>query len=409
MYPMKKQEKIRVAFFADILTRDYDGAIKTMYHLIDNVPEDKFEYLFCTGTPPKEKMKHKVLEIPSLTMPFNPNYKASLPIFSQNKIEKTLADFNPQVIHISTPSPLGFFGLNYAKKNKIPVLSIYHTNFLSYMKYYFKGIPLLIKPVESLVKSIYRKFYNICRMVYVPTSQMVNELEDCGIYDRNLKIWQRGIDLKLFNPSKKDKNFIYQLTGNHYPTILFASRLVFEKNLETLFNIYDEIEFRQLKVNFLIAGSGAAEEEARRRMKKATFLGFLNHETLAKVYASSDVFVFPSISETFGNVVIEAMASGCVPVIARGGGSQSLVNDGVTGFLCEPCNANEYVDKIQKLLENNSLKTYMQSQGIKFASNFNWDRLTNEYFSDIERLAKNAPSSSYNNDIILSGELLPAI
>jgi glycosyltransferase involved in cell wall biosynthesis len=355
--------------------------------------------------PPKEKMNHRIVEIPSFVLPFNSNYKASLPYFS-NKLTKELTDFNPDVIHIATPSPLGFFGLYYAKRNHIPTLSIYHTNFLSYMKHYFKSLPFLIKPVETIVKYAYRSFYNFCKTVYVPTLQMIRELKECGVAENNLKLWQRGIAVDIFNPSKKDKNFIRQLTGNDKPNILFASRLVWEKNMETLFNIYDEVQAQQLDVNFIIAGSGVAEQEARKRMKKAFFLGFLDHENLAKVYASSDVFVFPSVSETFGNVVVEAMACGCVPVIARGGGSQALVKNGETGFLCEPCNAAEYVENMKTLLTNLPLKEKMQSRGVEYASTLNWDHLVNEYFTDLETLATHH-YSSYTNEAILPNEIYP--
>ncbi|HOM63797.1 MAG TPA: glycosyltransferase family 1 protein [Dysgonamonadaceae bacterium] len=402
---MHNHRKIRVAFFADILTRDYDGAIKTMYHLIDNIPEEKFEFMFCSGMPPKEKMNHRIVEIPSFVLPFNSNYKASLPYFS-NKLTKELTDFNPDVIHIATPSPLGFFGLYYAKRNHIPTLSIYHTNFLSYMKHYFKSLPFLIKPVETIVKYAYRSFYNFCKTVYVPTLQMIRELKECGVAENNLKLWQRGIAVDIFNPSKKDKNFIRQLTGNDKPNILFASRLVWEKNLETLFRIYDEIEAQHLDVNFVIAGTGVAETEARKKMKNAVFLGQLDQETLSKVYATSDVFVFPSVSETFGNVVVEAMACGCVPVIARGGGSRNLVRDGETGFLCDPYDAASYVQKIKVLLNNTFVRESMQSNGVKFASTLNWDHLVNEYFTDLETLATHH-YSSYTNEAILPNEIYP--
>ncbi|MDN5305740.1 MAG: hypothetical protein PWQ53_399 [Bacteroidota bacterium] len=407
-FGMSYERKIKVAFFADILTRNYDGAIKTMYHLIDNVPENRFEFMFCTGIPPKEKLDYAVLEIPSITVPFNSNYKASFPALKQREITKALSDFDPDVIHIATPSPLGFFALNYANRNRIPVLSIYHTHFLAYVKHYFSRLPLLISPLEVLVKRIYRNFYNLCKMVYVPTLQMMDELTECGIVDNNLKLWQRGIDGELFNPSKKDVLFMQNLTGNDKPSILFASRLVWEKNLETLFRIYDETEAQHLDVNFVIAGTGVAETEARKKMKNAVFLGQLDQETLSKVYATSDVFVFPSVSETFGNVVVEAMACGCVPVIARGGGSRNLVRDGETGFLCDPYDAASYVQKIKVLLNNTFVRESMQSNGVKFASTLSWDALVNEYFADLETLARKQIPSYSNQDVVLSNEVYPA-
>ncbi len=118
------------------------------------------------------------------------------------------------------------------------------------------------------------------------------------------------------------------------------------------------------------------------------------------------MFVFPSISETFGNVVVEAMASGCVPVIARGGGSQSLVMNGVTGFLCNPYDAREYVENIKVILNYPSLRESIQQNAIRFASNFNWNRLANEYFSDLQMLAYKS-SPTFEDNVVLTNELFP--
>lgn len=162
--------------------------------------------------------------------------------------------------------------------------------------------------------------------------------------------------------------------------------------METLFGIYDALQAEGIEVNFVVAGTGVAEETAKQRMKKAIFLGFLSHEKLAKAYASCDVFVFPSISESYGNVVVEAMACGCVPVIARGGGSQTLVNDGETGFLCDPNNPTDYVTKINLLLSDAKRKQKMQQAGYKYVAPLSWEQLAKEYFNDIETLHSTAKS-----------------
>ena len=378
---------VKVAFFADILTKDFDGAIKTMYQLIERIPSRGFEYTFYTGTRPKHSFKHNVIRIPAVRVPFNISYKMAVPRFRKIKLWLSLSKFNPDVFHITTPSALGFFGLNYAKKNNKPVLSVYHTHFISYMRYYFKYAPFVIKPAELLVKKMYQSFYNRCDLVYVPTVKIMEELKEYGISKNVMKLWQRGIDSHLFNPSKRDIRFIRRFTGNDNPCILFASRLVWEKNVETLFGIYDEMEARGMAVNFIVAGNGVAEGIARQRMKNAIFLGFLNHDDLATVYASCDVFVFTSISETYGNVVVEAMSSGCVPVIANGGGSQALVKDGVTGFLCEPDNPAGYIDKIKILLNDKELREKMQQAGYEYVLPLSWDRLAEEYFHDMRKLA----------------------
>ena len=236
----KPAEKIRVAFFADILVKDYDGAIKTMYQLINRIPDDRFEYIFICGVAPRHKFPYRVVRVPSAIIPFNISYRAALPGLEAKKLRRILNDFNPDVVHISTPSLLGFYGLRYAKERQIPVLSIYHTHFISYMRYYFKKIPFLIKASESLIANLYRKFYNRCDLVYVPTDFMIKELVDHGISRKLLKQWHRGLDTKLFHPGRKDEAYIRSITGNEKPCLLYASRIVWEKNIETLFDIYDE-------------------------------------------------------------------------------------------------------------------------------------------------------------------------
>ena len=394
------KKNIKVAFFADILLKDFDGAIKTMYQLIHRIPDEKTEYAFFTGILPKHSFQHQAIKVPSVGIPLNNTYKIAFPQFRKKRLSQALSQFKPDVIHLATPSFLGFWGLSYAKKHKIPALSIYHTHFISYVRYYFMRTPFLIKPVEWFVKKMYKRFYNQCDVVYAPTLKIKEELESYGISHKVLKLWQRGLDAHLFNPSQKDAGYMKETTGNDKPCILFASRLVWEKNMETLFGIYDALEAEGIDVNFVVAGTGVAEETARQRMKKAIFLGFLPHEKLAKVYASCDVFVFTSVSESYGNVVVEAMACGCVPVIARGGGSQTLIKDGKTGFLCDPNKPIDYVTKINLLLSDTKRKQKMQQAGYKYVAPLSWDRLAEEYFNDIETLHSTAKSEKERKRIL---------
>lgn len=379
-------EKIRVAFFTDTLVRDMDGANKTMFQLVDRIDRDRFEYLFLCGTH-SDEFGLRIKEVPTMTVPGNETYKFAVPGIKKGELTRLLDDFAPDVVHIATPSLLGFFGLNYANKHELPVLSIYHTHFISYIKYYLKDMPFLINLSESVVAQTYRRFYNSCDVAYIPTKNIAMELKECGVKGDNFRLWQRGIDTQLFSPRKRDMRLMRSITGNDNPTVLFASRLVWEKNIETLFRVYERLRDMDYPVNFLVAGNGVGEEESRRRMPDAHFLGFLTHEKLAKVYASSDLFLFTSVSETYGNVVIEAMASGCVPVIARGGGSQDLVDDGVTGYLCEPYDEQDYVDRIVMLLENDSLRERMRGVGLRSASKLSWDDLAATYFDEVEDLA----------------------
>jgi glycosyltransferase involved in cell wall biosynthesis len=202
-----------------------------------------------------------------------------------------------------------------------------------------------------------------------------------------MKIWQRGIDHQLFNPSKKRPKMIRGISQNDKPNILFVSRLVWEKNLQTLVDFYQTNQKNGAPYNLIIAGDGVARTELEEQMPKAFFLGSVNHQKLAQLYASADVFLFTSITETYGNVVIEAMSSGLPCVIANGGGSKSFIESGVNGFLCHPTDANDYFQKIQNLMNQPALHQTFVKNGLQYTKDLCWDTLANIYFEDVKKLA----------------------
>ncbi|MEE9438110.1 MAG: glycosyltransferase [Saprospiraceae bacterium] len=251
--------KIRVAFFADILVKNFDGASRTMFQLIERIPNDKYEFKFFCGLEPIKDIGHEVVKVPTVPIPFNSTYKLALPFFKLSKLKSTLANFSPDVIHIASPSPLGDYAMKYGKKKNIPVITIYHTHFISYMDYYLRLLPFFVKPIKKAVAYGQRKFYVKADLMYIPTMQMVKELSDNNFSKTNMKIWKRGIDHSLFNPSNKDDTYMHSITGNAKPNIIFASRLVWEKNLATLIKLYKLSKEDGDKYNFIIAGDGIAK------------------------------------------------------------------------------------------------------------------------------------------------------
>lgn len=379
----------RIAFFTEILIENFDGASRTMFQLINRIDKNEFEYFFIYGNGPEKFRDFKSFKVPTLQIPANDDYSLAIPQLTKAKLEKALDAFNPDVIHIATPSLLGFFALNYAKKRGIPVLTIYHTHFISYIGYYLRNIKSLVNPTTSWMRKTMLSFYNRCDVVYIPTQAISDELVKIGIQKDRIQLWQRGIDNALFNPSKCDKDYIQSITKNNKPNILFASRLVWEKNIRTLIDISKLIDQKELPFNLLVAGDGTAKESAMHEMKNAFFLGKLSHENLSKLYASADAFVFTSISETYGNVVIEAMASGLPCVIANGGGSGSLIEHGVNGYKCNPNNSEEYVYFLNKILTDNQVYQQLQEEGLKYAAQLDWEKLSSHYFNDISDLSTN--------------------
>ncbi len=380
-------KKIKIAFFAEVLIREFDGATRTIYEIIDRIDKTRFEFIFFCGMPPKEQIGWEIYHVPTLTIPFNKDYKMASMFRMGPRIENRLKRFNPDLIHVATPSPLGYFALKYGLKKKIPVTTIYHTHFISYVRYYTNNTPLLTEALKSALISHNKSFYNRCTKVFVPTKAMSLELRQIGFDEALMKTWPRGIKLEVFHPGKRDTAYIKSLVNNDNQNIIFASRLVWEKNLNVLIDLYNDIVKRELPLNMIVAGDGIAKEELMQRMPNATFVGHVNHDQLSVLYASCDYFVFTSVTETFGNVITEAMASGIPCIIADGGGSRSLIKQGINGYLCKPNQSEDYLDKIVLLQEHPEFREMMINQALKDVSHLSWDQLVGSLLSDMKALA----------------------
>lgn len=377
---------VRIAFFTDMLVEGFDGASRTMLQLIQRIPDDTFDILFVVGEFNAPIPASKVCRVPTITFPMNNDYQLALPLIVKHKIEEQLSVFAPEIIHISTPSLLGQFALKYAKKKALPVLSIYHTHFISYLDYYLKHVPWIARLLKLQLGMSQREFYNQCSLVYVPSETILRELAITGIEEKKMTIWKRGINTTIFNPGKRNRERIVAITGNNWFTVLFASRLVWEKNLETLIQVYHLFLNMGYEWNFIVAGDGIAAAALQREMPGAYFTGKIDHESLAELYASSDVFLFPSVSETYGNVVAEAMASGLPCVIADGGGSRDLIQHGISGFLCDPFDAKEYLRYMIQLQCNSTLQQQIIVAAHQAAAAFDWANLAERYCTDVLRL-----------------------
>jgi glycosyltransferase involved in cell wall biosynthesis len=380
-------QKVKVAFFSDMLVENFDGAVRTIFQLINRIDKERYEFFFMCGNPPKGDFPFKYYVVPSFEIPKNEDYKIAIPALSFFEMNNAMLIFKPDVIHISSPSFLGRYAVDYAQSHNIPSITIYHTHFISYIDYYFKDVKLLIDPVKAFVISRNRSFYNSCDIVLVPTNALAEELSSYEFDESKMRLWRRGMNTNLFSPVKKDIS-IKNILPSQKPVVLFVSRLVWEKNLQTLIDFYIVNENKGSNYQLVIAGDGVAKIELQEKMPNAVFLGSLPHEELSKWYATADVFLFTSDTETYGNVVIEAMASGVPVVVADAGGPKDLVEHGVTGMKCHPHKAIEFYDNIVKVLDDDKFKNEMVVNALAFSRSLNWEILAKEYFEMIDELAK---------------------
>lgn len=381
------RKKLKIAFCSDMLVRDFDGCQRTIFQILDRKPEE-LDIIYITGEGHSLGQSDNVIDIPPIRVPFNNSYKMVLPHFRQKRIEQQLDAFRPDVIHIANPSALGQLLQRYALKRGLPISTIYHTHYPTYVSYYLKHIPFLVDGVKTIITRHLRKFYNNCNIVMVPTSQIKSELIGYGIDSDRLVVWERGIDKSVFCHEMQvgDVRVAESISDSEY-NILFASRLVWEKNVEMLVSLYEEASNKDLPYNFIIAGDGMARSAMEEKMPDATFLGMVGHNKLTSLYRQCDLFVFPSISETYGNVLIEAMACGLPCVVASGGGPLGYVRDEYNGLLVNPHKVNDYLKAMSRVLNDNELKQSLIENGIDFSSNLNWDVLVDRFFNMLMQLA----------------------
>src|SRR5262249_6229829 len=194
-----------------------------------------------------------------------------------------------------------------------------------------------------------------CDQVYVPSESIAAVLREQRI-GRDLRLWTRGVDSTLFNPEQRDLAWRRSLgVGDDEVVISFVGRLVREKGLKTFANVLDTLQAQGFRHRALIIGEGPERQWMRDRLPDAIFTGYLEGQALARGYASADVFFFPSVTETFGIVTLEAMACGVPSVCAQAAGSSSLVRHGFTGFLATPNDEADYSPHVTQLVLNVAL------------------------------------------------------
>jgi glycosyltransferase involved in cell wall biosynthesis len=367
-------KELRVALFTGNYNHIKDGVSLTLNRLVKFLEEQGIPVLVFGPTVKEPALNHngRLVSVPSIRMPVSGRGEYRVPVGMSVEAKKELEEFNPTLVHIATPDRAGYKALLWAQKNNVQVVGSYHTHFTSYFKYYG------LTPIEFLAWRYLSWFYNSCTHVYVPSQSMIDELETHGFED-GMKIWARGVNTKLFSPKKRDMEW-RRAAGfkDDDVVVTFVSRLVWEKELDTFRHSVQQVASKNSKVKPLVVGDGPAMDELQKLMPEAHYTGFLEGENLARAYASSDVFLFPSHTETFGNVTLEAMSSGLPCLVADATGSKSLVEHGVNGGLAEPENKGDFTRKLAIIVSDQSLRNKMKKASREKALEYEWDEINGQ-------------------------------
>jgi sulfoquinovosyltransferase len=365
----------RVVLFVEPSPFSYISGYKNRYqYFIRYLRELGDEVLVVTthhGVP-AEFYGAKVIGSWSFPLPW---YKAvPMSLALSPRIYKEVKDFKPDIIHASSPGIMVFGALIIAKLVGVPVVMAYHTHVPMYIpKYTFSW---LVKPMWLVIKFLHRA----ADLTLVMSVALGKELKSAGASTaERIRIWRRGVDSDSFHPRYKSAEMRHNLTDGkpETPTIIHVGRLGAEKNLDFLAKVMERISEARL----VFVGDGPYKPTLEKLFegKNVHFTGMLSGEELSQAYASGDIFITPSESETLGFVVLEAMASGVPVVCARAGGIPDIVNqDGVTGFLYTPGDVDDCVRKMKALIESPELRDRTGRAGREEVEKYDWRASTKQ-------------------------------
>lgn len=305
-----------------------------------------------------------LVPVPSIAMPVRSEFRLALRL--PRTIREDIRTFAPDLVHVSTPDILGTRAQTFARQLGVPLVASMHTRFETYLRYY------RLNWAKPVLDAHLRRFYRRSDYVLAPTRALVDELRAVR-GDEHVGVWSRGIDANLFHPEKRDMQWRRgQGLADTDIAILFFGRVVLEKGVGTFVQVIKELQTSSNRVRALVVGHGPASD-AFKALPGTIFTGHLIGEDLARAVASADVMLSPSTTETFGNVLLEAMASALPVVSADAQNARSILSDGQDGFLCPPTDCAAYALILAGLVESHDLRNRIGAAARLTSQRYSWD------------------------------------
>jgi glycosyltransferase involved in cell wall biosynthesis len=380
------EPELRIALFSGNYNYVRDGANQALNRLVGFLLRQgaRVRVYSPTVDEPAFEAVGDLVSVPAAAIPGRPEYR--LPLRLPLSVRRDLAAFAPNVIHVASPDIVSHRAISWARARGIPVVASVHTRFETYLGYYHLTF------LEPVVRGILRRFYRRCDALVAPAESTAAILRAQRM-NRDISIWTRGIDRAQFNPDRRSDAFrASHGIGADEVVVAFLGRLVLEKGLDVFADAIDAARARGARIKVLVIGEGPARAWFASRMPDATFTGELTGAELATALASADVFLNPSVTESFGNVTLEAMASALPVVAAAASGATNLVQDGRTGTLVSPAAIDEYAEALCTYAGDPALRARHGAAGLAFAQTMDWDEINRAvlrtYTRVIERRAR---------------------
>jgi glycosyltransferase involved in cell wall biosynthesis len=380
-HPPVNSRRLRVALVTETYPPEINGVAMTIGQIVGALQIRNHQVQLIRPRQGKEPLPAIAANLEQVLRPGVPipNYSGlNIGLPAKRLLSRLWHLRRPDVVHIATEGPLGWSALAAANKMRIPVIAGFHTNFHSYSKHY--GFSWLRKPIYAYL----RKFHNQARMTLVPTSKLRDELIRAGY--RNVEVLARGVNNTLFSPDRR--NLEMRKTwgiGEAGLAVTYVGRIAPEKNLDLLIRAFEAMERVRPEARLVLVGDGPALAQIRQEHPRFIFCGPRSGEDLAQHYASSDAFLFPSTTETFGNVLTEAMASG-LPVLGYDyAATAEFVRHGVNGLKVDLDNEADFIRAAEWLALHPDSLPLLGQQARQTALGISWEeifqRLENFYLS----------------------------
>ena len=362
---------MKIAFFTETFLPKVDGIVTRLTKTIEFLTKNGDEVIvFCPEGCPDSYKGATIVGVAAMPLPLYPELKLGLP---GPAVSDKLEEFKPDLVHVVNPAVLGLGGIWLAKTNNIPLIASYHTHLPKYLEHYGMGM------LEPLLWELLKAAHNQALLNLCTSTAMVNELEDKGI--QRTALWQRGVDTENFRPELRSEKMREKLFGKYQNTdslLIYVGRLSAEKQIERIKPVLDNIPGACLA----LVGDGPYRRQLEKIFEntKTNFIGYLSGEELASAYASGDIFLFPSSTETLGLVLLEAMAAGCPVIGANKGGIPDIINDGINGCLYDPDEKDNgersLIEATKKILADKNKKEAMRKEARKEAEQWDWNQAT---------------------------------
>lgn len=368
---------MRLALTTETFLPKIDGIVNTLCHLLGHLKQRGVEsLLFAPDGGPNRYAATRVVGLPARALPFYPEQQLAAPWAD---LGPALEAFRPDLVHVLNPFALGVAGVRHARRLGIPLVASYHTDIPGYLQRW--GYGFLQRPAWAYLRRLHnRAALNLC-----PSEQTRRQLDAHGI--RRTALWTRGVDTDAFHPGHCSRAMRHRLSGGRpeAPLLLYVGRLAPEKQLDILHATLQTLPGARLA----LVGDGPARPRLERRFAglPAAFVGYLHGPELAQAYASADLFVFPSTSETFGNVLLEAMASGLPAVAAAAGGPLEIVHHGRNGLLAAPGDPGAFAARVAAALNDPVARARLAEQARADAEGRSWDAVLDDLLAAYARAA----------------------